>query len=251
MPEDKARKRDVRARMAATGERYTTAARRLGGIPPAPPDPAYTDLIKDDPPLAEREWSTSARVRILSAYPGSTADDIWHQRERAPQPGEELTMMQSGRAGRPVDRSTWWTSTDIDGAAIVPAEHVLVREVTGVSAPTHRGAALTPDRAAGILGRGTDVWAGLGVLVIAGLFDFEVRAADGELLGLVERGGQGPNRDRLLQAREPVTYRVVIRPGVSEAWPAPPAVKYPPVFMPPDPVRAAAIERTRWGGAQG
>ena len=30
MPEDKARKRAVRARMAQTGERYTTAARKLG-----------------------------------------------------------------------------------------------------------------------------------------------------------------------------------------------------------------------------
>ena len=30
MPEDKARKRAVRARMTQTGERYTTAARKLG-----------------------------------------------------------------------------------------------------------------------------------------------------------------------------------------------------------------------------
>ncbi|HEX9354594.1 MAG TPA: hypothetical protein VF933_12370 [Streptosporangiaceae bacterium] len=38
MPEDKARKRAVRARMAQTGERYTTAARKLG--PDGPADPA-------------------------------------------------------------------------------------------------------------------------------------------------------------------------------------------------------------------
>jgi hypothetical protein len=53
-------------------------------VPPA--DPAYAALVRDDPPLAEREWSTSARVRILGSYPGGTPD-IWHQRERPPQPG--------------------------------------------------------------------------------------------------------------------------------------------------------------------
>src|SRR5580658_1347550 len=141
MPEDKARKRAVRARMAATGERYTTAARRLGDIPPAPDDPAYTDLVRDDPELAEREWLTRARVRILASYP-SSAPDIWHKRDPAPQPGEERVMIQWGRAGRAVDRDAWWTSADIDGAAIVPAEHVLVLEVTENSAPTHNGAAL-------------------------------------------------------------------------------------------------------------
>jgi hypothetical protein len=297
MPEDKARKRAVRARMAATGERYTTAARRLseglaaapltippgytcpdcGGadlaaertgaesvrvtcgacgeasvrpavafeIPPAPNDPAYTDLVKDDPELAERDWWTRARVRILSTYPGGTPD-IWHNRERPPQPGEELPMLQDGRPGRPVHRDTWWTSTDIDGAAAVPAEHVLVLEVLEASAPTHKGAALPARQVTAILGPGAGPWAALGVLVIAGTFSFEIRAADGELVGLVDRATG--ERYRHQQAREPVTYRVVIGEH-AEAWPSPPSVPFPPGFLPPDPVRTAAAERALRNGA--
>jgi hypothetical protein len=98
-----------------------------------------------------------------------------------------------------------------------------------------------------ILGPGTGPWAALGVLVVASTFSFEIRTADGELLGLVERGGQGRDRARL-HAQEPVTYRAVIREGITEAWPAPAAVAFPPGFMPPNPIRTAADERARWGG---
>jgi hypothetical protein len=122
MPEDKARKRAVRQRMAQTGERYTTAARRLASTGDDPADPAAA-LGQADPPLAEREWSTRARVRISSNYPGSQPD-MWSGREQPPRPGAVLEMIQWGRAGRPVDRDAWWTSTDIDGAVIIPAEHV-------------------------------------------------------------------------------------------------------------------------------
>ena len=85
------------------------------------------------------------------------------------------------------------------------------------------------------------------MLVIAGLFYFEIRAASGELLGLVERGGHGPDRARL-HAAEPVTYRAVTREGVTEAWPEPPSVRFPAGFLPPDPVQAAAAERARLAG---
>jgi hypothetical protein len=246
MPEDKARKRAVRARMAETGERYTAAARRLSDIPPARNDPAYTDLVKDDPELAEREWWLRARVRILSTYPGGQPD-MWGNRERPPQPGEELQMLQTGRAGRRIDRDAWWTSSDIDGAVIIPAEHVLVLEVTEVHAPTHKGAAMPAAEVAAMFGPGAAGWAEQGILVIAGLFDFEVRASSGELLGLIKRGGQGDTYTPP-HPLEPVTYRAVIR-GQAEAWPAPPTVAFPDGFVPPDPARATASERRRWGGA--
>jgi len=288
MPEDKARKRAVRQRMADTGERYTTAARRLaasGADPVAEPgggprddftadrradldagelggltdtdyydataqetarnDPAYTDLVKDDPELAEREWWLRARVRILSTYPGGRPG-VWWNGDRPPQPGEELQMRQGGRAGRKVDRDAWWTSSDIDGAVIVPAEHVLVLEVTEVHAPTHKGAAMPAAEVVAMFGAPAAGWAEQGILVIPGLFDFEVRASSGELLGLIRRGGQGDtyNPPRPL---EPVTYRAVIREG-AEAWPAPPAVAFPDGFVPPDPARATVSERRRWYG---
>jgi hypothetical protein len=43
----------------------------------------------------------------------------------------------------------------------------------------------------------------------------------------------------------PVTYRAVIRAAVSYH---PTAVKFPAGFVPPDPARATAAERARWGG---
>ena len=98
-----------------------------------------------------------------------------------------------------------------------------------------------------MFGPGAAGWAEQGILVIAGLFDFEVRAADGELLGLIKRGGQGDTCNPP-HPLEPVTYRAVIRADVAEAWPEPPSVPFPAGFVPPDPVRAAAGERARWGG---
>ena len=77
-----------------------------------------------------------------------------------------------------------------------------------------------------------------------GVYDFEIRASSGELLGLIERGGHGPAYASPHPA-EPVTFRAVIREDGSNH---PPAVKFPPGFIPPDPARAAAAERARWGG---
>jgi hypothetical protein len=229
MPEDKARKRAVRARMAETGERYTTAARKLGADRPA------------DPPVAEREWSTRARVRIVTAArAGSVA---WHDVHQFT-PGEELEMIQWGRAGRPVERDCWWSSTDIDGAYIIDAGHVEVLEVIAESAPTFAGAALPAAKVTAMFGDGAAGWPELGILTVPSVYDLEIRAGSGELLGLIERGGQGAAYADPHPA-EPVTYRAVIREDGSYH---PPAVKFPAGFIPPDPARATAAERARWGG---
>jgi hypothetical protein len=119
-------------------------------------------------------------------------------------------------------------------------------EVTKVSAPTFQGAALPAERVVSLFGPGADEWAERGILVVPGILDFEVRASGGELLGLIERGGRGADYDPP-RPREPVTYRAVLREG-AEAWPSPPAVKFPAGFVPPDPARATAGERARWGG---
>ncbi|MDL4814019.1 hypothetical protein [Actinomadura opuntiae] len=46
------------------------------------------------------------------------------------------TLVQWGRAGRPIDRDTWWTGYDIDGAHILPAAGVEVIEVLDENPPT-------------------------------------------------------------------------------------------------------------------
>jgi hypothetical protein len=292
MPEDKARKRAVRARMAETGERYTTAARRLADAPddrplriprgdtcpycrsaglsvertgaqsvrvtcngcgecnirpaafyevPPAPGPAYAVLVQADPPAAERDWSTRARVRIITPVGAANVDP---RGSRSFTPGEELEMIQWGRAGRSVDRSAWWTSTDIDGAFIIGAEHVEVLEIIKEKAPTFAGAALPAAEVTAMLGPSAAGWAEQGILLVPHIYDLEVRAGSGELLGLIERGGQGQDYDPP-RPRQPVTYRAVIREDGSHH---PPAVKFPGGFVPPDPARATAAERARWGG---
>ena len=87
-----------------------------------------------------------------------------------------------------------------------------------------------------ILGPGAEAWDGQGILVVPSVYDLEIRAGSGELLGLVERGGHGADYDKIL-ARQPVTYRAVIREDGSYH---PPSVKFPAGFIPPDPARATA-----------
>lgn len=65
-------------------------------------------------PLASQEWYTRAIVRILKTVVAHS-----HDGEHTFQAGEEYTMLQWGRAGKPIDRSAWWTSFDIDGAFII------------------------------------------------------------------------------------------------------------------------------------
>jgi hypothetical protein len=191
--------------------------------------------------IAERDWSTSARVRITKPYRAGAVSPWDERRFRA---GEELEMNQRGRAGRPVERDAWWTSFDIDGAFIVPAEHVEVLEVLRESAPTFAGAALDAARVTAMFGPGAAGWADLGILTVPGVYDFEIRASSGELLGLIERGGRGAAYADPHPAA-PVTYRIVIRDDGSYH---PPAVNFPPGSVPPDPARSAAAERARWGG---
>jgi hypothetical protein len=217
MPEDKARKRAVRARMAQTGERYTTAARKLSDAG----NPQYQAIVARDPEFAQRDWSLEARVRITGACGAASVDP---KATRLFTVGEELVMNQHGRAGRVVGRDSWWTSYDLDGAFIIDADKVEVLEVTAVKAPTHAGAALPAGDVSAMLGPDADGWAALGILVIPGMYDFEIRSRDGELLGLIERGGQGADYDPP-HPSEPVTYRAVVREA-AEAWPAPPAVKF-------------------------
>jgi len=241
MTQHKDRKARIRARMGETGEPYSEAARQLSTAQDEPDIPDYAEIMQDDPPVAEREWSTWARVRIRATY---RAGSVSPRDERRFEPGQELEMVQWGRAGRAVDRGAWWTSTDIDGAFIIPAEHVTVLEVTRNKPPTFTGAALSRGQVIAVLGSGAEAWDGQGILVVPSVYDLEIRAGSGELLGLVERGGQGADYDRL-HAAEPVTYRAVIREDGSYR---PPSVKFPPGFIPPDPVRCAAAERARWGG---
>jgi len=75
--------------------------------------------------VAERPWHLRARVRILTDY---TAGAVDPPEVRQFEAGDELVMLRWGRAGRPVD-DAWWTSADIDGAHIVPAEHVEILDV--------------------------------------------------------------------------------------------------------------------------
>ncbi|MFJ6384733.1 hypothetical protein ACIQI7_32585 [Kitasatospora sp. NPDC092039] len=82
--------------------------------------------------LAEQEWWTEARVRITAPYTAGAVDpDVTRRFE----PGEELVMIQWGRARREVERDSWWTCTDIDAAHIIPAEHVEVLEVLDEQLP--------------------------------------------------------------------------------------------------------------------
>jgi len=197
--------------------------------------------VSEHEEIAERDWSTWARVRITKPYRAGSVDPYG---ERMFRPGDELEMIQWGRAGRTVDRSAWWTSTDIDGAFIVLADHVEVLEVTRESAPTFAAAALPVDKVAAMFGPGAAGWPDLGILAVPGVYDFEIRASSGELLGLIERGGHGPAYASPHPAK-PVTFRAVICEDGSHH---PPAVKFPAGFIPPDPARAAAAERARWGG---
>jgi hypothetical protein len=166
MTQHKDRKARIRARMAETGEPYSEAARQLGAAQDEPGIPDYAGIMQNDPPAAEREWSTWARVRIRATYRAGSVSP-WD--ERRFEPGQELEMVQWGRAGRAVDRSAWWTSTDIDGAFIIPAEHVDVLEVTRDKPPTFAAAALPRGRMLAILGPGAEAWDGQGILVVPSL----------------------------------------------------------------------------------
>lgn len=76
--------------------------------------------------IATREWYTRARVRILET---TRVHSIAPWLEHTFHAGQEQIMIQWGRAGRPVDRRSWWNNFDIDGAFIIGADKVEVLEV--------------------------------------------------------------------------------------------------------------------------
>ncbi len=82
--------------------------------------------------IATRDWHIKAIVRVLETTVKHSVDP-WI--ERTFRVGEELEMVQWGRAGRPIRRDAWWTSFDIDGALIVEASKVEVVEIIDEIAP--------------------------------------------------------------------------------------------------------------------
>jgi hypothetical protein len=76
--------------------------------------------------IAAREWHTQAIVRFTK---DTTVVSVEPSRQRTYHDGEEVTMIQWGRAGRPIDRSHWWSSADIDGAFIVKGSYVEIVKI--------------------------------------------------------------------------------------------------------------------------
>jgi hypothetical protein len=75
---------------------------------------------------AIRDWHTRAIVRVRETMVKHSVDS-WE--ERTFRQGEELEMVQWGRAGRPVERDGWWTSYDIDSAFLIGSDKVEVVKV--------------------------------------------------------------------------------------------------------------------------
>ena len=82
---------------------------------------------------ATRDWHTRAIVRVKETTRVGSVDP-W--REHTFVVGDELEMVQFGNAGRPVDRSAWWDSYDIDGAFIIKASKVEVVRIIEEVSPT-------------------------------------------------------------------------------------------------------------------
>ncbi len=81
---------------------------------------------------ATRDWYTRALVRVKEMATKRSVDPY---REYTFHAGEELEMVQWGRAGRPVRREAWWTSFDIDGALILEADKVEVVNILDEKLP--------------------------------------------------------------------------------------------------------------------
>jgi hypothetical protein len=98
--------------------------------------------------LAERDWWTLARVRVVrrSRVGNTDPHDIVTY-----EVGEVYEMNQHGRAGAEIDRGSWWSSTDLDGAYVLPADAVEVLEVLRDHPPTWHAAALTAEQVSALL----------------------------------------------------------------------------------------------------
>lgn len=81
--------------------------------------------------IATRDWHTRARVRIKETITKHSPEGGEHTFSA----GEELEMLQWGRAGRTVMRDSWWSSFDIDGAFILKASEVEVVEILDETLP--------------------------------------------------------------------------------------------------------------------
>ncbi len=77
-------------------------------------------------PQAIRDWHTRAIVRVRETTVTHSVDPWGERTFRA---GEEVEMVQWGHAGRSVNRDSWWTSYDIDGAFILKAHAVEVVKI--------------------------------------------------------------------------------------------------------------------------
>jgi hypothetical protein len=84
---------------------------------------------EDAKPKSVRDWRTRAHVRVVTETTTGAPDDPWPAQGRRWKVGEQPVLVQWGGAGRPIDRDSWWTGYDIDGAHILPADCIEVIEV--------------------------------------------------------------------------------------------------------------------------
>ncbi|MEV4374743.1 hypothetical protein AB0J71_47360 [Nonomuraea sp. NPDC049637] len=108
------------------GRRSATAAVQL-----APPDDVdqlgehALEYGEHSPQIAERDWWRHALVRLArDVTTGSPYTEPAHHRA-----GKVMDLQQSGRAGWPIDTTTWRTSSDIDLTGFVADEDVTVLQV--------------------------------------------------------------------------------------------------------------------------
>lgn len=81
-----------------------------------------------DEPIATRDWHRRALVRLLEEV---TCHNTAFQQHTYPK-GQEIEMLQWGRAGRPVDYA-WWSDVDIDLAFItLPGKVEVVRIIEDI-----------------------------------------------------------------------------------------------------------------------
>jgi hypothetical protein len=161
--------------------------------------------------LAEKSWYRKARVQITRQVQA-------HSPEGPPatfRAGEELEMVQWGRAGQSVDDEKWWTSTDLDGAKILDSKDLEVLEILEDRPPTWSRAALSVATVTRLLAphhagaaQAAQAWADAGLHVSRGPVALEIRtpAPKRRLIGQVKR-------DYWNQDRHTGRYEVVVHEG--------------------------------------
>jgi hypothetical protein len=85
----------------------------------------HVTAAKKEEQHAGRDWHTRALVRIKETTHTGSPEGGTHTFHA----GQEVEMVQWGRAGREVNRGAWWTSFDIDGAFIIKAKNVEVIKI--------------------------------------------------------------------------------------------------------------------------